>query len=129
MIEGVQKLVVEVEDQDRARRFWTEAMGFTLVQDSPYGDERWLEVRTPDRNTIIVLALRLGEPPLGPESCRPRISSSATICRGRTRSWKHEGRVPAGAVEQIFGWWSMFQDNEGNRFALQPREADGQKSR
>ena len=67
MIEGVQKLVVEVEDQDRARRFWTEAMGFTLVQDSPYGDERWLEVRTPDRNTIIVLALRLGEPPLGPE--------------------------------------------------------------
>jgi predicted enzyme related to lactoylglutathione lyase len=32
---------------------------------------------------------------------------------------------PQPPVEQSFGWWSMFQDNEGNRFALQPRE-DGE---
>ena len=30
MIKGVQKLVVEVEDQDRALRFWTNAVGFEV---------------------------------------------------------------------------------------------------
>ena len=125
MIEGVQKLVVEVEDQDRARRFWTEVMGFTLTQDSPYGDERWLEVRTPDRNTVIVLALRLGEPPLGPEELP--TSNIFFYCDDLPRTYEELGargvEFPQAPVEQSFGWWSMFQDNEGNRFALQPREA------
>ena len=58
MIEGVQKLVVEVEDQDRALRFWRDAIGFELAQDVSYGEERWLEVRTPDENVILVLALQ-----------------------------------------------------------------------
>jgi predicted enzyme related to lactoylglutathione lyase len=30
---------------------------------------------------------------------------------------------PQPPVEQSFGWWSMFEDREGNRFALRPREA------
>jgi predicted enzyme related to lactoylglutathione lyase len=125
VIEGVQKLVVEVEDQDRALRFWTGAMGFTLAQDSEYGDERWLEVRTPDRNTVIVLALRVGEPPLGPEELP---TSSIFFCCDDLPLTYEELRVsgvefPQPPVEQSFGWWSMFQDNEGNRFALQPREA------
>lgn len=30
---------------------------------------------------------------------------------------------PQPPVELPFGWWSMFQDREGNRFALAPRDA------
>ena len=55
MISGVAKVVLDVEDQDRALDFWTTAMGFELVQDTPYGDERWLEVRSPDKGVILVL--------------------------------------------------------------------------
>ena len=44
MIKGVQKLVVEVEDQDRALRFWTGAVGFEVAQDVSYGEERWLDL-------------------------------------------------------------------------------------
>jgi hypothetical protein len=66
VIKGVQKLVVEVENQDRALRFWTDAVGFELAQDVSYGEERWLEVRTPDESTILVLVIRQGEPPVGP---------------------------------------------------------------
>lgn len=29
---------------------------------------------------------------------------------------------PQPPEEQPFGWWSMFEDLEGNRFALSPRE-------
>ena len=127
MIAGVQKLVVEIEDQDRARRFWTEAMTFELVQDARYGQERWLEVRTPDKNTILVLALRQGDPPVGPEELP--TSNIVFYCDDLPRTYEElraRGvEFPQPPVEQGFGWWSMFQDHEGNRFALQPREHDG----
>ena len=35
MVEGVSKVVIEVEDQDRALQFWTDAMGFELVRTRP----------------------------------------------------------------------------------------------
>jgi hypothetical protein len=34
VIEGVSQVIVEVEDQDQALRFWTETMEFELVQDA-----------------------------------------------------------------------------------------------
>jgi lactoylglutathione lyase len=124
MIEGVEKLVVEVEDQDRALRFWTETLGFGIVQDTAYGEERWLEVRTPDGNAILVLALRHGEPPTGPEDLP--TSNIFFYCTDLPRTYEglHARGVefPQPPVEQSFGWWSMFQDNEGNRFALRPRD-------
>ena len=49
VIGGVTQVVIEIEDQDRAKQFWTQTLGFELAQDAHYGQERWLEVRTPDR--------------------------------------------------------------------------------
>jgi predicted enzyme related to lactoylglutathione lyase len=125
VIEGVQKLVVEVEDQDRALRFWRDAVGFELEQDASYGGERWLEVRTTDESTILVLALRHGEPPIAPEELP--TSNIFFYCDDLERTYgllRARGvEFPQPPVEQSFGWWSMFQDNEGNRFALQPRDA------
>ena len=65
VVGGVTKVVVEVEDQERAKRFWTETMGFELVQDSPYGEERWLEVRTPDKAVICGFTLSIPETAVG----------------------------------------------------------------
>jgi predicted enzyme related to lactoylglutathione lyase len=125
VIEGVQKLVVEVEDQDRALRFWTEAMKFKVAQDVGYGEERWLEVETPDENTILVLALRSGELPVGPEELP--TSNIFFYCDDLPRTYEELSargvEFPQPPVEQSWGWWSMFQDNEGNRFALEPRGA------
>jgi predicted enzyme related to lactoylglutathione lyase len=125
VIAGVQKLVVEVEDQDRALRFWADALKFKVAHDTGYGDERWLEVETPDTNTILVLALRSGDPPIGPEEWP--TSNIFFYCDDLPRTYEElraRGvEFPQPPVEQSFGWWSMFQDNEGNRFALQPREA------
>jgi lactoylglutathione lyase len=56
MIQGVSKVVVPVADQERAKRFWTQQMGFTVRVDQPYGDqERWIEVVPPDRGVVLVL--------------------------------------------------------------------------
>lgn len=81
MIKGVSKVVIDVEDQERAKVFWTTTMSFEVVQDAPYGEERWLEVRSPDNATILVLGRsstgpgdRESVPEMLPTSC----SSTAT---------------------------------------------------
>jgi predicted enzyme related to lactoylglutathione lyase len=120
MVRGISQVLLEVEDQDRALEFWTGPMGFTLVQDAPYGDERWLEVRTPDDAVTVVLSLRQGEPPTAPDE-RP-TSNLFFYCDDLTATYEElRGRgveFPQPPIEQPFGWWSMFQDSEGNRFAL-----------
>ena len=39
---------VLVDDQDKALRFYTEVLGFTMKTEVPLGDHRWLTVVSPD---------------------------------------------------------------------------------
>ena len=39
---------VLVDDQEKARRFYTDVLGFVLKRDIPLGDARWLTVVSPD---------------------------------------------------------------------------------
>ena len=122
MVRGINQVLLEVEDQGRALAFWTGTMGFELVRDAPYGDGRWLEVRTPDDAVTVVLSLRHGEPPTAPEALP--TSNIFFCCDDLSRTYKElraRGvEFPQPPVRQLFGWWSMFQDLEGNRFALTP---------
>jgi predicted enzyme related to lactoylglutathione lyase len=124
MLRGISQVLLEVEDQDRALAFWTGPMGFELVEDAPYGDERWLEVRTPDHAVTVVLSLRQGEPPTAPEQLP--TSNVFFYCDDLARTYEelraHGVEFPQPPVRQPFGWWSMFQDSEGNRFALTSRD-------
>jgi lactoylglutathione lyase len=126
VIEGVSQVMVEVEDQDRALTFWTETMGFELAQDASYGDGgRWIEVRTPDRATLLVLRRRQGERPTAPDDLP--TSNVFFYCDDLSHTYEElraRGvEFPQPPVQQIWGWWSMFEDQERNRFALGPRES------
>jgi lactoylglutathione lyase len=127
MIEGVSKVVIEVDDQDRALGFWTKALGFELHQDTPYGEERWVEVRTPDDGLILVLSprqdARASTPDLLPTSNVFFYCDDLPETYEELRSRGVEFAQPP--VQLSFGWWSMFRDQEGNRFALHPREQTG----
>jgi predicted enzyme related to lactoylglutathione lyase len=127
MITGVSKVVIGVEDQDRARAFWTETMGFDLVQDAPYGEERWLEICSPDRETDLVLELRAGEP--AERQALPEHLPTSNVmfrCDDLTATYEELSargvEFPQPPVRQPFGSWSMFSDSEGNRFALEQTE-------
>jgi lactoylglutathione lyase len=124
VIEGVSKVVIEVEDQDRALEFWTATLGFELVQDTPYGDERWVEVRAPDNGPILVLSPRQDDRPSAADMLP---TSNVFFCCDDLAATYDELRsrgveFPQPPVELSFGWWSIFRDREGNRFALHPRE-------
>jgi predicted enzyme related to lactoylglutathione lyase len=124
MVGGVTQVVVEVEDQERAKRFWTEQLGFELAQDTPYGQERWLEVRTPDKAVTVVLELRQGERPTAPHPSLPtsKVMFYAEDLQQTYQELTDRGvEFPQPPVQQPFGWWSLFADPDGNRFALVPR--------
>jgi predicted enzyme related to lactoylglutathione lyase len=124
MVGGVSKVTLEVDDQDRAKRFWTEQLGFELVQDTPYRQERWLEVRTPDKAVVLVLGVRQGPRPTAPDPSLPtsNVFFYADDLQQTYKELTARGvEFPQPPVEQPFGWWSLFQDAEGNRFALVPR--------
>jgi predicted enzyme related to lactoylglutathione lyase len=124
MIDGVSKVVVEVEDQERAKAFWSQTLGFEVVQDTPYGKERWLEVRTPDRNVVVVLDARKGPRPLPRDPSLPTSNVFFYTDDLQQTHMELTGlgvEFPLPPVRQPFGWWSLFQDPDGNRFALVPR--------
>jgi predicted enzyme related to lactoylglutathione lyase len=125
VIRGVSKIVIDVEDQDRAKAFWTTIMGFELVQDSVYGEERWLEVRSPDKASILVLGRSATGP--GDRAVVPEMLPTSNVmfqCDDLLVTYEEltaRGvEFPQPPVQQAFGWWSLFNDTEGNRFALTP---------
>src|SRR5215207_7477739 len=126
MISGISKVVLDVEDQDRAKQFWTSSMGFNVVQDVPYGEERWLEVSSPDRSTVLVLGRTSAGP--GNRAAVPATLPTSSVmfsCDDLPRTYAELSArgvaFPQPPVKQQFGWWSLFSDTEGNRFALVPR--------
>ncbi|MFC4010194.1 VOC family protein [Nonomuraea purpurea] len=57
MITNPRLSVLYVSDQSRTLEFLTEALGFELTADLPYGaDRRWVEVRPPGAETCVALA-------------------------------------------------------------------------
>jgi catechol 2,3-dioxygenase-like lactoylglutathione lyase family enzyme len=56
MIKAIKFASIPVADQDRALRFYTEKMGFTIVTDQPFdGKQRWIELGIPGATTRVVL--------------------------------------------------------------------------
>jgi predicted enzyme related to lactoylglutathione lyase len=126
MISGVSKVVIGVQDQDRAKAFWTETMGFELVQDAPYEQERWLEVRSPDHAIDLVLELRKGKS--DGRDVPETLPTSNVMFRCDDLGATYEELAARGVefpqppVQMPFGSWSMFNDSEGSRFALEQTE-------
>ncbi|SFP32221.1 hypothetical protein SAMN05421810_102254 [Amycolatopsis arida] len=127
-IRGVSKAVIGVRDQDRAKRFWTETIGFEVATDVPYDDQgnRWLEVTTADRETVLVLSA-------DPDdrvnfATRDDLPTAnfffyADDVERTYRELSAKGvEFPAKPTRQPWGWWAMFLDSEGNRYALQQRD-------
>jgi predicted enzyme related to lactoylglutathione lyase len=126
VISGVGKVIIPAEDQERAKEFWTTRLGFEVTTDAPYGEQgRWLEVTPPDRSIALVLT------PRAPDEPRPEFSDklphspvffSCEDIQQTHRELTERGvRFPGPPTEMPFGWWSMFEDDDGTRYALEQR--------
>jgi predicted enzyme related to lactoylglutathione lyase len=122
VISAVSKVIVHVEDQERAMRFWSEVVGFECTRDETYGDERWIEVSPPDGGPVLVLSRRPpGQsrpeaPELLPHS--PIFFTCSDIHRTHRELTGRGVEFAAPPQQMHFGWWSMFTDPDGTRYAL-----------
>ncbi|MGI8576005.1 MAG: VOC family protein [Egibacteraceae bacterium] len=66
MISGIPKVTLTTPDQEAAKSFWIDQIGFDLVQDDTYGDERWIEVAAPDGMRLVLAAGQPGTKGVGP---------------------------------------------------------------
>jgi predicted enzyme related to lactoylglutathione lyase len=108
---------VYVDDQDRARAFYTDVLGMQLKTDAAYGDgARWLTVVSPDDPDGPELLL---EAPDGPaqafqrarrEAGRPATALATSDCHAEAQRLKAAGvrfvmeptTLPYGGVDAVF---------------------------
>lgn len=121
MITNVKFVSIPTSDQDRALKFWTEQVGFTLMSDQPFSDEqRWIELAVGSSQTRFVL--------FTPEGQADRIGSffnGALACddvEATHRQLSERGVEFASPPEkQPWGTFAIFKDPDGNQFVLSSR--------
>jgi len=124
MITGVRSVGIYVRDQDQAKKFYTETLGFELLQDTPMGDgpdaARWIEVAPPDRSVLLVLFT-----PPGQEDRVGTFSNILFACDDVPGT--HQELTARGVQfvdeprQEFWGWWASFQDPDGNTYGLGQR--------
>jgi lactoylglutathione lyase len=122
MISGISKIVVPVDDQVRAREFWTSQVGFEVISDESYGDERWIEVSPGSGAPVLALSPRTEAEPGRAASDQlphsPIFFTCADIEATHRELTRRGVRFPLPPARMHFGWWSLFEDDEGTRYAL-----------
>jgi predicted enzyme related to lactoylglutathione lyase len=118
MITAIKFVSVPVHDQDRALRFYTESLGFTIATDQPFGEtQRWIELKIPKAETRLVL--------FTPDGHEDRIGGFQPISFLTSDVQKTYEQLTARGVEfvapptiQPWGSYATFKDSEGNQFVL-----------
>ena len=105
---GVAVVSVPVTDQDRAAAFYTEHLGFRVIEDAPMGPEmRWVQLAAGDAPTTLTLTTwfdtmtaRCGRGPRDRRAGPRRVPGGA---RGERRRVLRRGRRDLGALLHVPG--------------------------
>ena len=124
MIDRVGTVCIFVSDQDRAKEFYTDVLGFELRQDAPLypgATARWVAVAPRGAKTEVILYL----PDENREHYRGVVGKSQAITLNVTdmnsvySDLKSKGvKVVQEPDEQPWGTYATIQDSEGNHILL-----------
>jgi predicted enzyme related to lactoylglutathione lyase len=114
----IQLFSLPVTDQDRAKAFYLDKLGFELVADTAMGpDQRWVQVRPPGGDTSITLVTWFDTMP--PGSAKGTVVESddldADVAAIRSRGVD----ISDGIQEAPWGRFVTFDDPDGNGIVLQ----------
>jgi len=112
---------VPVADQDRALRYYTEVLGFSVETDQPMGGtQRWIELCLGKSDTGLVLFT-----PPGHEDRVGTFQNFSILCDDVERTYVELSA--RGAIferppqEESWGTSAILKDSEGNSFVLSSR--------
>jgi lactoylglutathione lyase len=123
MLHYIKFTQLPVSDQRRAVRFYTDQLGFRIIQNTPYkSDWRWIELGIPGAETAIVLTRRDNETPSDVPSLVLAVDDvEATYDELRAKGVTAlQSPMPAPwNPQQRF---ALLQDSEGNSILIAPTE-------
>jgi predicted enzyme related to lactoylglutathione lyase len=121
-MKSISVVSVPVADPERAKNFYIDKLGFTLIADATFGDGlRWLQVGIAGAQTSLTLVTWFEEMPAG--SLRGLVIDCDDIER-TYRTLIERGVVfHAPPAEQPGGLFAMLSDPDGNVLALHQADA------
>ena len=117
-ITHIQLISLPVSDQDRARDFYVNVLGFDLVRDNPMGpDSRWVQVAPKGGQTAITLVTWF--PSMPPGSTKGTVLESNDLDGDVSNLLAKGVTIEGGIQEQPWGRFVTFDDLDGNGIVLQ----------
>ncbi|MDX8033092.1 VOC family protein [Lentzea sp. BCCO 10_0856] len=117
-----------VRDYDEAIRFYVGGLGFTLVEDTPQGDKRWVVVSAGEGASLLLAQADTSE-----QSARVGDQTGGRVGfflntddfdRDHARMTEFGVRFLETPREEVYGKVAVFEDLYGNRWdLLQPARA------
>ena len=121
-ISQVQLFSLPVSDQDRARDFYVDTLGFELVADTSMGpDQRWVQVRPPGSQASITLVTWFPSMPAG--SVKGTVLETDDLDADVTALKARGVRIEGGIQDAPWGRFITFDDPDGNGLVLQATTA------
>ena len=121
MIHKIGKITVYVQDQEQAKDFWLNKIGFVLKLEQPMGPNvTWLEVGpSEDEFTTLVLYSKSAMEQHQPSKvAHPSILFSTTDIESAYEKMKENGVVVEDMLKMPFGTMFTFKDQDGNEYLL-----------
>jgi catechol 2,3-dioxygenase-like lactoylglutathione lyase family enzyme len=117
-ISRVQLFSVPVSDQDRARDFYVNTLGFERGMDTQLGpDMRWVQVKPSGGQTTITLVTWFPSMPAG--SLRGLVLETDDLDGDVERLIGLGVTIPGGIEDAPWGRYVQFDDPDGNGIVLQ----------
>ncbi|HEY8318262.1 MAG TPA: VOC family protein [Amnibacterium sp.] len=125
-VSHVQLFSVPVTDQDRARDFYVDVLGFELIDDQRMGPAmRWVRVRPPGAETAITLVTWFDSMPAG--SVRGLVLETPDLEESARRLEEHGVTIEGGVQQAPWGRYVQFTDPDGNGLILQASTPGGSR--
>lgn len=135
MIQKLSHTTLYVTDQERAKAFYTDKLGFEVRSDHSMGKFRWLTVSPPGQAEPQIVLMSVSDSPTLDDESRAtlrRLVESGRLgacvfqtkdCRKTYEELKARGvHFRSEPAERFYGIEAMFQDDSGNWFSLtEPR--------
>lgn len=121
MIKKIGKITVYVQDQEQAKAFWLNKIGFVLKFEQPMGpNASWIEVGpSNDEFTTLVLYSKSAMEQQQPSKvAHPSILFSTTDIEAAYEKMKQNGVKVGEMLRMPFGTMFTFYDQDGNEYLL-----------
>lgn len=120
MISKIGQVMLYVQNQDQAKEFWTEKLGFAVVAEENGEGMRWFEVAPKEGGTSLVLHDKEAVAKMSPEINlgTPSLMFYSEDLEGLYRDLADKKVTLGELVTLPFGKVFNFADSEGNYFAV-----------